>query len=350
MAGDLIMKKDEQPPVALTPQTAQPPLALTLQTPQRAQQLPYLLLSSDSSSPQRALDTWEWKSSLRVQMEGVLSTGGARSTNSLERALHLCAFGSPTGLSSDPMSPVGSPKKVKACSRLSHFLPSWNSSSESDSGHSTSSTSKKSRDHPGKTEVEPRGEDASYNHYFEPIISKVTDYIYVGNLNAAYSGLTLCRSHIDSIIDMSNVSPERVLLLIPCSCSRGGRHSWSRLKVDIGDLSMAAEGLVNQQLRFSDINECIDASAEKRKRVLVHCLDGFSLAPTCVIQYLMVKRNMTLIAAYELLKAKHPVNLKESHQNVLVSLEQALRPWNKVDPECCKQALSRKVAWRWQAH
>uniref|UniRef100_A0A3B3SY79 protein-tyrosine-phosphatase n=1 Tax=Paramormyrops kingsleyae TaxID=1676925 RepID=A0A3B3SY79_9TELE len=160
------------------------------------------------------------------------------------------------------------------------------------------------------------------------------------------SGLTLCRSHIDGIIDMSNVPPERSLLLIPCSCSRGGRHSWSRLKVDIGDLSMAAEGLVNQQRRFSDINECIDASSEKRKRVLVHCLDGFSLAPTCVIQYLMVKRNMTLIAAYELLRAKHPVNLKESHQNVLVNLEQALRPWKKVDPECCKQALSRKVAWR----
>lgn len=54
---DLIMKKDEQPPVALTPLT-----------PQRAQHLPHLSLSFDSSSPQRALDTREWKSNPRVQV------------------------------------------------------------------------------------------------------------------------------------------------------------------------------------------------------------------------------------------------------------------------------------------
>uniref|UniRef100_A0A3B3HNC9 Dual specificity phosphatase catalytic domain-containing protein n=1 Tax=Oryzias latipes TaxID=8090 RepID=A0A3B3HNC9_ORYLA len=95
------------------------------------------------------------------------------------------------------------------------------------------------------------------------------------------------------------------LSLIPCTCSRGTRHSWSRLKVDIGDMS---DTLFNGQplkLRcFEDINECINASTEKRKRVLVHCRDGFSLAPTCIIQYLMVKQNMRLIAAYELLGPK----------------------------------------------
>uniref|UniRef100_A0A4W6DLV3 protein-tyrosine-phosphatase n=1 Tax=Lates calcarifer TaxID=8187 RepID=A0A4W6DLV3_LATCA len=121
----------------------------------------------------------------------------------------------------------------------------------------------------------------------------VTDYIYVGNLNAAYNGRTLCRNNIDSIIDMSSVP---------------GDPGWSRLK-------------------------CIDASTEKRKRVLVHCRDGFSLAPTCIIQYLMVKQNMRLIAAYELLRAKYPVNIRECHQNVLVSLERALRPGGNVDPE-----------------
>uniref|UniRef100_A0A3P9IK67 protein-tyrosine-phosphatase n=1 Tax=Oryzias latipes TaxID=8090 RepID=A0A3P9IK67_ORYLA len=96
---------------------------------------------------------------------------------------------------------------------------------------------------------------------------------------------------------------------------------------------------------FEDINECINASTEKRKRVLVHCRDGFSLAPTCIIQYLMVKQNMRLIAAYELLRAKYPVNIKECHQNVLVSLERELRPGGNVDPEGFKQAISRKMAW-----
>uniref|UniRef100_A0A3P8NBV5 protein-tyrosine-phosphatase n=1 Tax=Astatotilapia calliptera TaxID=8154 RepID=A0A3P8NBV5_ASTCA len=102
--------------------------------------------------------------------------------------------------------------------------------------------------------------------------TSVTDYIYVGNLNAAYNGRTLCRNNIDSIIDMSSAPGESApsLSLIPCTCSRG-----------------------------------------KRKRVLVHCRDGYSLAPTCIIQYLMVKQNMRLIAAYELLRAKYPVNIRE---------------------------------------
>uniref|UniRef100_A0A8C1PP73 protein-tyrosine-phosphatase n=1 Tax=Cyprinus carpio TaxID=7962 RepID=A0A8C1PP73_CYPCA len=104
--------------------------------------------------------------------------------------------------------------------------------------------------------------------------------------------------------------------------------------MDISDLpDTVQEGLALKHRCFDDINECIDASMEKRKRVLVHCRDGFSLAPTCIIQYLMVKQNMRLIAAYELLRAKHPVNIRESHQNVLVSLERALRPGGNTDPD-----------------
>uniref|UniRef100_A0A8C1JEF2 protein-tyrosine-phosphatase n=1 Tax=Cyprinus carpio TaxID=7962 RepID=A0A8C1JEF2_CYPCA len=115
---------------------------------------------------------------------------------------------------------------------------------------------------------------------------------------------------------------ETCLRVIPCTCSRGVKHSWSRLKVDMTDLpDTVQEGLALKHRCFEDINECIDASTEKRKRVLVHCRDGFSLAPTCIIQYLMVKQNMRLIAAYELLRARHPVNIRDSHQNVLVSLE-----------------------------
>uniref|UniRef100_A0A3P9K6R1 protein-tyrosine-phosphatase n=1 Tax=Oryzias latipes TaxID=8090 RepID=A0A3P9K6R1_ORYLA len=108
----------------------------------------------------------------------------------------------------------------------------------------------------------------------------LTDYIFVGNLNAAYSGRTLCRNNIDSIIDMSCVPGE--------------------LSPYMSDTLFDGQPL---KLRcFEDINECINASTEKRKRVLVHCRDGFSLAPTCIIQYLMVKQNMRLIAAYELLR------------------------------------------------
>uniref|UniRef100_A0A3B4X5C7 protein-tyrosine-phosphatase n=1 Tax=Seriola lalandi dorsalis TaxID=1841481 RepID=A0A3B4X5C7_SERLL len=153
----------------------------------------------------------------------------------------------------------------------------------------------------GPDTPEPKPSGPEHFQYSEPVISKVTDYIYVGNLNAAYNGRTLCRNNIDSIIDMSCVP---------------GEPGWSRLKVDIGDVPGAlGDGPALKQRCFEDINECIDASTEKRKRVLVHCRDGFSLAPTCIIQYLMVKQNMRLIAAYELLRAKYPVNIRECHQN-----------------------------------
>uniref|UniRef100_A0A8C0GUP4 protein-tyrosine-phosphatase n=1 Tax=Chelonoidis abingdonii TaxID=106734 RepID=A0A8C0GUP4_CHEAB len=135
----------------------------------------------------------------------------------------------------------------------------------------------------------------------------VMDCIYLGNLNAAYCGRVLCRNNIDSIIDMSS---------LPSNCS---------LSVDIqGPLNEKCPAL--REPCFWDINECIAASLEKRKRVLIHCLDGYSLAPTCVIQYLMVKHNMRLMAAYEFVRARYPLNIRECHQDMLVGLERSLQP------------------------
>ncbi|XP_072767990.1 uncharacterized protein [Nerophis lumbriciformis] len=309
------------------------PVALTPQLGPRLHRPLCVSVSSDSSGRFKALQTQEWKNNLKAQMEQVHSAGAASSTGSLERASLFYASGGPAELLN----------KNKSSGRFSRFSPPWNSSSESDSNPPSRSGSKKLRNYSrraatGPAGAEPNGGGPQQVQYFEPLISKVTDYIFVGNLNAAYNGRALCRNSIDSIIDMSGAPGEAgpSLSLIPCTCSRGGvRHSWSRLKVDIGDV---------KQRCFEDINDCIDASAQKRKRVLVHCRDGFSLAPTCVIQYLMVKRDMRLIAAYELLRAKYPLNIREGHQNLLVSLERTLRPGD-VDPQSFKQAISRKVAW-----
>lgn len=351
---NLMMSRNEHP-------DARPvPVALTPQLQPRAHRPLCMSISSDSSGRFKALETQEWKNNLKAQMEQAHSAGAASSTGSLERASLFCASASTTASSSGLSSPVDILNKSKSSSRFSLFSPPWNSSSESDSNPPSRSGSKKLRNYSRRAATGPagaRGPDTpeprpgggpEHFQYSEPVISKVTDYIYVGNLNAAYSGRTLCRNNIDSIIDMSSVPGEAgpSLSLIPCTCSRGARHSWSRLKVDIEDVPDAlGDGPSLKQRCFEDINECIDASAGKRKRVLVHCRDGFSLAPTCIIQYLMVKQNMRLIAAYELLRAKYPVNIRECHQNVLVSLERALRPGANVDPESFKQAISRKMAW-----
>ncbi|XP_061078618.1 uncharacterized protein LOC133111979 [Conger conger] len=350
----LIMRRNEQlearrVAMALTPQRVA--MALTPQLPPRTHRPLCLSISSDSSGRFKALETPEWKNNLKAQMEQAHSAGAASSTGSLERASLFCASVSSTPASSSGLPSPGS----KSSGRFGLFSPPWNSSSESDSNPPSRSGSKKLRKYPhrgaagggvpakGDEPGEPKqGPPAEHFHFAEPVISKVTDYIYVGNLNAAYSGHTLCRNNIDSIVDMSSLPGETSLCLIPCTCSRGARHTWSRLKVHLGDLS----DLSHPGPRcFQDINECIDASAGKRKRVLVHCRDGFSLAPTCVIQYLMVKQNMRLLAAYELLRSRYPLNIRECHQDVLVSLERALRPGGDVDPECFKVAISRRVAW-----
>jgi len=285
---------------------------------------------------------------LLFQMEHAHSVGAASSTGSLERASLFCAAGS--------SSPVEVFHRTKSSSRFSLFSPPWNSSSESDSNPPSRSGSKKLRGYSrraagGAPDAAAGTPDAAAGphtpgapgepgQYSEPVISKVTDYIYVGNLNAAYSGRALCRNNIDSVIDTSGCP---ALSLIPCTCSRRARHSWSRLKVDMELAAGQTPGL--QQRCFQDINGCMEASAERQKRVLVHCGDGASLAPTVVIQYLMVKHGMRLLAAYELLRSRHPLNIQEHHQDVLVALERSLHPGGSMAVEGFKQALSRRLAW-----
>ncbi|XP_043914866.1 uncharacterized protein LOC122791259 [Protopterus annectens] len=323
-------------------------MAGTPQLPVRTHRPLCLSVSSDSNGRYKPLESQGWQSNLKAQMDQVGKNGSASSTGSLERASLFCATGSPSSCSS-LSSPSDSLTRTKSSSRFSLFSPPWNSSSESDSSSPSRSGSKKFRNCSKKGAAKAEeGIDShqimpEHFHYSEPVMSKVTDYIYVGNINAAYSGRILCKNHIDSIIDMSDLSSQQNVWLIPCTCSQDAKHSWSRLKIHLND-SSTRKGDNLKQCCFEDIIDYISASVEKKKRVLIHCRDGYSLAPTCIIQYLMLKQNMTLMAAYEFVRARYPVNIKECHQNLLVSLEKSLRPGN-IDPECFKQALSRKVAW-----
>ncbi|KAK2842799.1 hypothetical protein Q5P01_012999 [Channa striata] len=209
------------------------PMALTPQLPPRAHRPLCVSVSSDSSGRFKALETQEWKNNLKAQMEQAHSAGAASSTGSLERASLFCASASTTASGSGLSSPLEILNKSKSSSRFSLFSPPWNSSSESDSNPPSRSGSKKLRNYSRRAATgpagargldvpEPKSGGPEHFQYSEPFISKVTDYIYVGNLNAAYNGRTLCRNNIDSIIDMSSVPGELgpSLNLIPCTCSR----------------------------------------------------------------------------------------------------------------------------------
>ncbi|XP_069480049.1 uncharacterized protein [Ambystoma mexicanum] len=326
---DLMMSRNEMADLrpSSTPQLQRPhrPLCLSL-----------------SSEP--GLGSRDWRKSLQSQMERAHCSGATSSTGSLERASLFCATGS-----SKVSSPIELLPKNKSSSRFSLFSPPpWNGCSDPDSTPPSRTGSKNflgySRRGPPKAEeVEEPGDGAEHFQFSEPIIGRVTDCIYLGNLNAAYSGRVLCLHGIDSIIDMSSVPGHRSPSVVPCTCSRGGRHSWSRLKVAIQG-PPESECAALRMRGFGDVNDCLEASAEKSKRVLVHCRDGYSLAPTCVIQYLMVCRSMHLLPAYELVRARFPVNIRQCHQELLVSLEQSLWP-EETDPESFKGVLSRKTAW-----
>lgn len=278
------------------------------------------------------------------QMEVAESRGAAHSTGSLVQTSISCAHRSP------PLPcPVGSPSKTKLTSHFSLFSPlSWGSETDSSPMHPASSKkylwrSWKKNSHPEEPiSLKPRGLACSL--FTGPIIARITDCIYLGNLNAAYSGRALCTNSIDSIIDVSSLPSDCSLSVIPCTCQRGGfRHSWSRLKVDI-QAPLHGDYHDMGQPCFRHINNCIEASLEKGKRVLLHCRDGYSLGPTCVIQYLMVKHSMRLLAAYELVRARYPLNIQECHQDLLVGLEMSLQP-GSINIMCLKHSLSRKMAW-----
>ncbi|KAJ7344363.1 hypothetical protein JRQ81_000313 [Phrynocephalus forsythii] len=304
-----------------------------------------VLCSSLSSDGVRWYNGAVSPESLDAQMKQVYMGRPASSTSSLERVFRFCSSASSPLYKSPSSKAAGSPSKPKSSARSSLLSPLLRSHS-SDPSPGSVYASKKCQPgsfHPREaSDAEPAGLQEPLS-FLEPMICRVTDGIYVGNLSAAYSGQVLCKNNIDSIIDLSNLPKDCNLSFIPCTCRRGPQHSWSRLKVHLQG-PLQEDYFSRQPPCFWDINECIEASLEKRKRVLIHCRDGYSLAPTCVIQYLMVKHHMRLLDAYEFVRAKYPLNIQEGHRDLLVHLEKSLWP-GEVDPECFKEAISRKVAW-----
>ncbi|XP_068539524.1 uncharacterized protein [Anas acuta] len=291
-----------------------------------------------------------WQSGLGVQVEEADSGGPAHSVGSPVLASLPCALRpSP---SPPPLLPHPSPSPPEA--KLASLFPLFSPLSQGSGPGSIplpcagpkkphrGSWKKKNphpEEHPG-----PSPEEPAHFPFAGPIIARITDCIYLGNLNAAYSGRVLCMNGIDSIIDVSSLPRDRSLSIIPCTCGRAGfRHSWPRLRVDIRASLHGGHHEIGQPC-FLDINECIEASVEKGKRVLIHCRDGYSLGPTCVIQYLMVKHSMGLLAAYGFVRARYPLNIQECHQDLLVALEMSLQP-GTASLACLKHSLSRKMAW-----
>jgi protein-tyrosine phosphatase len=83
-----------------------------------------------------------------------------------------------------------------------------------------------------------------------------------------------------------------------------------------------------------DIVKFMDSFLERNNKVFVNCYAGVSRSASIVIAYLMYKKNMSFIQAFEYLKMKRPIispNL--SFRDQLSSLEKPLQDLNPCNKE-----------------
>ncbi|OEL22268.1 Dual specificity protein phosphatase PHS1 [Dichanthelium oligosanthes] len=166
---------------------------------------------------------------------------------------------------------------------------------------------------------------------------QITDYLYIGGALAARSTHTLKHLGITHIL---------------CLCANEIGQSESQKpglfyyrNFSINDDDNADIGDV-----FQDASDFIDYVDHLRGKVLVHCFEGKSRSATVVLAYLMLRKNFTLLEAWNMLKKVH----RRAHPNdgfakVLLDLDKKLhgkismewhhkRPAMKVCPICGKNA------------
>ncbi|XP_014671642.1 PREDICTED: uncharacterized protein LOC106812315 [Priapulus caudatus] len=162
--------------------------------------------------------------------------------------------------------------------------------------------------------------------YRDECCSQVLDFLFIGNIEAAYNEHLLCKRVIESIVDMSNLEPHQIPRHrksdCPCTCPLETSHPRARLWLGVDDHERS-----DVMPYFEDISVFIEAARRKDKNVLVHSLDGKSRAVCGVIQYLMKYHDMNLRRAYTLLKRRWPlINMNRGFQRTLEVWERRLLP------------------------
>ncbi len=172
--------------------------------------------------------------------------------------------------------------------------------------------------------IRPRSADDG-----QPRMAQILDYLFLGNIESAYSQRGLCKKGITSIVDLSNCPPEKLFShkrsQVPCSCGRDTRHlkAFLRLNVSEDDASEIESDM-------EQINIFIEGAHKNDKKVLVHCYTGAGLSVVAIIQYLMRHRNMNLRKAYSMvMKHRTDIDIPQVFKDLLQKLEKDL-----IEPEC----------------
>ncbi|KAK9054609.1 hypothetical protein SSX86_025688 [Deinandra increscens subsp. villosa] len=159
--------------------------------------------------------------------------------------------------------------------------------------------------------------------------SLITSSLFIGGALAARSVYTL-----------QHIGITHVLCL--CSNEIGQSDSQRPDLFEYQNFSIGDEEDSNISEIFEVANQFIDAAEQKGGKVLVHCFEGRSRSATVVLAYLMMKKNYTLLKAWNTLRAVHRrAQPNDGFSRALLELDKKLH--GKVSMECQQKKPAMKV-------
>ncbi|ALH06767.1 dual specificity protein phosphatase [Port-miou virus] len=128
-------------------------------------------------------------------------------------------------------------------------------------------------------------------------ISRIQGNLYLGNINALAWISSLPEKEQREWCTVTILSPQELKALpfaLPKHTYRG--------------LIIKADDSPNVQLNsvFQKVANFCEECLQQNKKVLVHCMMGISRSASCVIAYLMLKKEMTFMDALSLVRRKRP--------------------------------------------
>lgn len=167
--------------------------------------------------------------------------------------------------------------------------------------------------------------------------SSITTSLFIGGALAARSAFTLQHLGITHILCL-------------CSNEIGQSDSQYPELFNYKNFSICDDEDTNIGIIFEEASDFIDDVERIGGKVLVHCFEGRSRSATLVIAYLMLRKNLTLLQAWNALKRVHRrAQPNDGFAKVLVDLDRRLhgkvsmewqqrKPMMKVCPICGKNA------------
>ncbi|XP_073008505.1 dual specificity protein phosphatase PHS1-like isoform X2 [Typha latifolia] len=167
--------------------------------------------------------------------------------------------------------------------------------------------------------------------------SQIIDHLYIGGALAARSMFTLQHLGINHILCL-------------CSNEIGQSDSQYPFLFDYRNFSVSDNDDEDISDLFEEASDFIDYVEYIGGKVLVHCFEGKSRSATVVLAYLMLRKNFTLLEAWNTLKKVHRrAQPNDGFAKILLNLDKRLhgkasmewqhrRPTMKVCPICGKNA------------